>query len=741
MGLFSSSKKIYVSSTVYSMSGDENERVNFLKTVVVGSVLTPRKISLTDAMTQAYIGGPGIKLRKIYRWAAANYNTIGLPLGRSLSSYRINYSQVRQEIPDTDSALIELRAVETGPADFSWWAEQWILANEPELFETEWSADIDDDFSEITIFRADGSSVIFAPQGFDRGSLYLYALWGTKDMSTPRVFIYEHKSGNAKLDVMIRETTGPESDWFPVIPVRLDNKFVTELGNDALYSDASKLYKKATNEPIESLIDKLADNEGLKDIDYAHVVFGVPLNTKEPAGLKYIYQFFLQRLAGQATGSAYYESWKAQQEAYETAAQEWIEWRDEQGFIPTGSHTWQPGQPQFPQPPLAPWSMASVRHDPGSPIDYDIDINWGSISQRFGNGQAKPGAKAGEIWWENRASFDYKLFGNDGKVVTKSVSGSESNATLVWQETANSWRALDFKGLVHKNFVYKGKFVEISASEALADEDLSGFIVPMQYSVLQRLSLVESTQMAGSTMYLVLNSYKVVKRKWYQKGIFKIVLIVAIVALIYFTGGFSATGLGVLGTNVAVGTAIGLTGVAAVIAGFVANAIAAMVITSVITKGATAAFGAKIGAIVGVIASLVVVNGLTNMAGGNGFAINFGDMSKAENLLRLASSASSAYSGYVEASIADIARETQDMLDEYKSETEKLSALYEELIGYDRGMIDPMSFTDAGNAFIESSGSFLGRTLMTGSDIADLSLEMLSNFADITLSTELSLDA
>lgn len=513
------------------------------------------------------------------------------------------------------------------------------------------------------------------------------------------------------------------------------NRQVTKLEADVLLTEAqtSKLGSDKA----------LVDAEVLKNAQELQVLIkqvGVSLNTKETAALRYLYQFFYKHMPNQATDSEYYQLWKAKQEQYEQEAQSWVDWRDEQGFVRPGDLF--PGkQPTFPRPPVPPWSGIQIRHEAPSDIDFDIDIGWRAISEKRGTGLAKPDAKPGDLWWEVRTPHSFNLFGQDGQVITKKSNQKDDYVILWWQVGSDSWRALHIQGLVHNNFVYLGKDVETTATEAILDDEPSGFIVPLQYSTYTEMGLIPATQMSTSCMHLVLNSYKVVKKKWYQTGLFKIVLIIAIIATIYFTGGFSAQGLGVLGSNLAVGMAVGLTGIAAIIVGVVANAVAAMVITSLITKGASAAFGAKIGSIVGVLASIVAINGLTNMAGSGSFAINFGSMARAENLLKLAGAAGNAYSGFVEASVADIARETQEMLDEYKSESEKISALYEELIGSDRGVIDPMSFTDAGNAFVESPGSFLGRTLMTGSDIADLSMEMLSNFADITLSTEISLDA
>ena len=83
MGLFSSTK-IYVSSTVYNLAGDEINRPDYLKSLVLGNLLTKTDMDIADTIQSGYIKGPGIKLRNFFRWAQDNYDYIGMPLGGCL---------------------------------------------------------------------------------------------------------------------------------------------------------------------------------------------------------------------------------------------------------------------------------------------------------------------------------------------------------------------------------------------------------------------------------------------------------------------------------------------------------------------------------------------------------------------------------------------------------------------------------------------------------------------------------
>ena len=74
-----------------------------------------------------------------------------------------------------------------------------------------------------------------------------------------------------------------------------------------------------------------------------------------------------------------------------------------------------------------------------------------------------------------------------------------------------------------------------------------------------------------------------------------------------------------------------------------------------------------------------------------------------------------------------------EMQTAFAEESERIMALASEVLGVTNNAFDPMIFTDATEYFGESSNSFLSRTLMTGSDIADISHGLIERFTDVTL--------
>ena len=556
--------------------------------------------------------------------------------------------------------------------------------------------------------------------------------------SPMKVFIYKYGDGNSVLDAMFAPSDALGS-FYPFIPFRLDNKFVSETYLPTVYAQAKKGYKKATTGKFDEMIENLADNEDLDDIDYAYCVFGVSLNVLENASRKYVYRFFREIMDDFPVSGGGYSAWQAAWTAADASMQTWVAWSTAQS---------DENDPLFgtPEPARLPYPEMpsnSIRVSSGSnPVmNYDMTISWATMTETTGTGLLKPDAKRDELWFTIGATENYQetIWGEQGGVWGAIIGNTISNDSIVlnWQVTPTTWRRLQIRGLKHRNLIYGGKSVDISAKEALEDVDESGFIIPLHDGVYRAMGLKDGTQMTTACSFMVFNCYQVVKKKWYQTGIFAVITtIVIIIVSIYFPPAGGAAG-GVFGTNVAVGAALGFTGAAAVIAGAVANAITAMLIVRVITAGATALFGDKWGAIIGAVASVIALEVGSAMAQGQSFASSFGGMMRADNILKLTNAVGQGYAGYVNAASAEFVQQTQQVLEDYKDESRKIAEMWQQNLGSNRGIIDPLEITGVFGVTMESVDSFLQRTLMTGSDVADMSLSMLTNFVDMTLSTEL----
>lgn len=554
-----------------------------------------------------------------------------------------------------------------------------------------------------------------------------------------QIMIYERGTGNSVLDAMFAPDQ-LNDQFFPFIPFRLDNKFVSETYLPDIYAQSKKALKKATGGKFDKTIDDIAENEDLEDIDYCYAVFGVSLNVKENACRKYVYRFFQAILDTLSIGGdGAYTAWKIQWDAADLSIKAWNDWRTAQS---------NPSDPLYgtPEPaklayPAMPMTNMRVTSGNNPTMNFDMTISWIAITESTGTGLGQPGATQGDCWFTIGADEEFNeegyVNGEWGTLITRTLN----SITLHWQDSPDTWRRLVIRGLTHRNAIYKGKAVEIDGKEALEDLEESGFIIPLHEGIYRSMPLKDSTQMSTACAFLVFNCYQIVKKKWYQTGLFAVILIIIIIVVSIFfpPAGAAAGGGGVLGGSAAVGAALGFSGTTAIIVGAIANAIAAMVITAIIKKAAIAIFGEKLGTIIGAIAAIVTLQVANSVASGQTISSSFANLMRADNLLSLTSAGINAYSDYIAVSTQDILQKTQKLLEEYKTETERISQAYADTFGSNQGIIDPMLLTDSSRRghYVEGPDSFLTRTLLMGGDIVDMSIDMLNNFADMTINTEL----
>jgi hypothetical protein len=565
-----------------------------------------------------------------------------------------------------------------------------------------------------------------------------------RTFSDPRIFIYRQNTGNAVLDAMWAVPDGG-GDFLPVIPIRIDNQFVSDLYPGTIHPQSKRAVRRALASKYDTLEERINDNPSLADIDYAYAVFGVSLNVKENASRKYIYKFFEMIMEDPTRGGvAVYEDWK---DRFELAKDSWVAWSNWRDSVATlGIWAVGPEPATLPYPPMPTGSIA-VTTDHNLVMNYNMRVSWNYIVEDAGSGLLDPGHGAGDLWFEQGATEEFEpvywvldpVSGDYVQTVTDTLS-SEA-VTLNWQVTATSWKKLTIGGLRHRNLVYGGKSVDTAAFAALDDEDESGFIIPLHEDVYKSLSIKDQTQMSTACCFLVFNCYQVVKTRWYQTGWFKVLLVVAVIAVTYFTGGLGAGSVGLLGANAAVGAMLGVAAgtVAATVVGAIANAVAAMILTAIIQKGATALFGDKVGAIIGAIAAIVAIQAGTSLTGGTGFTTSFGSLMRADNILKLTLSAGNGIAGYLQGESAGIVGKTNQASADYEERSKEIGEMFSGLTG-GADLFNPLQLVDAGGrngALGEPPDTFLQRTLMVGSDVSDMTFSMLSNFTDITLSTDL----
>jgi gas vesicle protein len=165
-----------------------------------------------------------------------------------------------------------------------------------------------------------------------------------------------------------------------------------------------------------------------------------------------------------------------------------------------------------------------------------------------------------------------------------------------------------------------------------------------------------------------------------------------------------------------------------------------MILMTIINKVAVAALGPKLGQLIGTIVGFVTMALVMGLNVGKSISEIFKDMMNATNLIALTNAVGNGIAGYIkgvtagiETQITDVQKQTNDQL---KSIEDQMATNFGTSIGpIDMGQITDVSSNN--QVTMEPSSVFLTRTLMTGSDIADLSMSMITNFTDLTLNLDL----
>ena len=898
MGFFGNKKKYYVSSTVYNLAGDEDKRPNFLKATVIGAVIAG-KDSLAQAIQDAYATGPGTRLKRFNNWAKNQGYTdlVGLATSTFNSGNNIDNALLALEIPPVSGGVIEVRTSEIDPADYSYWADQYVFLNKPNKVSTEYLSDMDFDTNTITITYDDLTTDSFVPTNFDIRSRYLYAsyvesnvvppdpviagltvvlgsmdsfpsvidwtensnvssptnvdldtitttnstysdgrtptststtttrtevstdvhgeweksiyqgiLTGTDSIYSTRyimyqdtvnsidtttttstttetisggvikttvttivdeiivsdrshrtdtqrvihktwsplsIFIYKFGSGNAVLDNMFT-TDSAGANYYPIVPIRLNNVFVSDYADTTLYKAAKKAFKKATASKFDDVETTIKDNPKIGDIDYAYAVFGVSLNVKEQSCRKYLYHFFkaIAEEPGQLT-QGNYNTFLAEWNAATDSIIAWNYWLNRSAGTTYAADP----EPIVIPYPVKPVNRMSITNGVNPQLNYSVELSWSFLYETTGSGLLKPDAKKNEIWLTTEPLDDLvQIFraneddppspGLFGKAKLFSLRRATHYVVINWQVDLTTWKKITIHDLTYKNFIYGGLAVIYTGKEAVESTEESGFIIPLHEGIYKSMGVKDNTQMATACCFLVFNSYLEVKTPWYATTVFKVLLIVVIVVITVIAppvGGAAAK------AAMATGTFLGLSGTAALIGGLIVNYVAAAIVTNLIMKAATHVFGDKIGTIIGTIISIATLQVGNALLSGQSIAASFNNMMSSVNLLKLTIPVGNAYANYLGSVTKDLQIQSQKLNDEFTAKSKEIEGKYKEMFGDGAMLFDPKLLTESNALLGESPSAFLERTLMTGTDIVDMSLDMLHNFVDITLSTDLKL--
>lgn len=784
MGLFSGKTKISVSSVAYNIAGEAASRSNFLKQSLI--YLNAAEESVGEKLPRMYLQSLGMKLKKAYKYAAT------LPQGLPTASVELweyqEFEDAVQAMLDVEHGIGKYKVTDayltqgnTAPAienylnsRYGWDSISGLMVNPPAGFASDadvtWthfppqnrfgdltpqvsrtyriefrhvagsaeadlsinvSLDTINNFqssllvvlvakvmesvrSDSTITRAfqagDVAGTVTTPVITESGSRVTTTTTtvttttdGTTtsirtrivDASTSEAVSREYVLGTGawpSLDTLWNNRNTLGNNFFPSIPFRVENEDMlkeTLSGTDP-FKQTVKLCKLMGMD-ARQIRDQINDNESVKDIDYAFLVAGANMNTESQAEMEYLFRFWEMCLTEQTNDEGDLSAWEML--AHVSRAK--------------------------------PKTNSLVIQDPESKNGaYKVTIEWDYVKKVLVTGEVSPGARVGQLAMARGTDVTYEYTSKRGRSMMDSTIVS-----IRRQVTPTQYEELQISGAIHKNDVYKGKTVETLAKDARSDpEEHEGFLIPLHMGIFNTLSLRARTQLAQECIYMVFNCYVKTKQKWYETSAFKWLLTIIIIVVVIFTmGAASGAGAGAIATVWGAGALVAM-GVSAALANIIMSMVIGYMVSYLLGRwsaGFVSVFGEKWAGVVMAVIAITV----SAYSGGSGFS----SANWLQTAVQIIDVASQLFTSYAKGVMLTRQKEFdafQDQAEEDKKLLEQLSSEFfgeNDLVSIDYLLRLQKTLRE------DSPTTFLSRTLMTGSDVVDITLGQISEM--VTLQT------
>ena len=448
-------------------------------------------------------------------------------------------------------------------------------------------------------------------------------------------------------------------------------------GNTELYKSTKQILKMLGADADE-LRGQINDNKNINDIDHAFMVTAVDLATETKWGKRYLYEYF-NRLANIQTLS------------------------ETKFYQDTG-----PNFSSLMSLPIevtkAPSSIRqnNIRYRDQDPFQesYDFTLQWNYINKYVTNGNIGP---VGTVDRQIGANTQVLNITNDMVLFRKQISPTQLEC-------------LEVRGLLHRNNVYKEHYVEIDAIKAITDrEETQGFLIPIDMDILDSLPMNVRHQLAGEINWMVFNCVDQKKQKWYQRGAFGKLLMIAgfVLAMLFPPAIVLAQASITMSIVVAVGITLGI-----------------QLLLSMIPKVAASIgklFGmseealAKFVAAVTIIATLVVMMKSFKIAQAGGAtpptSMNWMQMTNA-----VLNSTTAGINQYTQMGFENLAKQQAEADKKFKEEQKKIDDLWDYLTPNTSFSFNTVQSQIASTtlALTDTPEIFLRRTLLTAQDVVDL---------------------
>jgi hypothetical protein len=269
------------------------------------------------------------------------------------------------------------------------------------------------------------------------------------------------------------------------------------------------------------------------------------------------------------------------------------------------------------------------------------------------------------------------------------------------QITEDVYEEIQIEGLTLKYHIFDGYY-------ETADEDEDILLIPVDTDIANTYPISVREVLYTRSLHYVFNSRVVQKIKWYQRGAFKILMMIVSIIITIYTAG---AGSGLVGLAANMGANAGINALVVQILIQIAIQIAISYAVKLFVK----LVGVKVAFIVALVALFV---------GGYQMITSGGTLPIAQDLVSLSTNLASAASAQLQKDFNALNAEYEQFADYVKSEQEKLEEA--------RNKLDYNNYLEPMIIFGETPSEFYDRTVHSG-NIGIISLDAIPNYVDIAL--------
>lgn len=326
----------------------------------------------------------------------------------------------------------------------------------------------------------------------------------------PDLWTYDTAEGTyPTLDIAKRDQVTP---YLPIIPVRINNEYMDE-SEDKQPIDRAMNYLGLD---MQSLCNDMRDSEeeaGSDNMpDDSYVVLAASLTRDTERTNEYLFRFFRRMYGESKITIADHEYWLNNKNP------------DDDTYDGSTSSTQDVHTSTL--PPMNEMTIADAR--------YKQTLQWNYITHRLYDGSLE-GKKRGEhaIRFVRRTERKYDKDDDSHYKVTY------SDVIISKQVTPTQVEEYTVTGLYSSFDVVNRSTVGVSLESVLDDPDNLEvpFLIPLRDDILRDMGNIKGHDLIYESVWLMGMHHDKYKVKWYQRGIFKIVMIVATVAVGFIIGG------------------------------------------------------------------------------------------------------------------------------------------------------------------------------------------------------------